>query len=178
VERWNLEGGGTLTLRQEGANVRCEAERSQDGAGLYKVWLRGSRGGKFLLGTLAPEGERLGLRRTVPLRELERCGCWPVERAEAVLAFSFRKSGWYCEQHPERHVKGNTLRGSLPSPMLCRKGEGRVYLAAPFQTDSPVAVPELFCLAHLERLEGRQYLVWAFDEEGWPVNCKNFGNNL
>ena len=54
-QKWQMQGGGTLTLSQEGNRVRLEAERPEDSQGLYKVWLTGAQGGRLLLGTLAPE---------------------------------------------------------------------------------------------------------------------------
>lgn len=166
-----MRGGGTLTLRREGARVRMEAERSEDGQGLYKVWLHGDHGGKLLLGTLVPEQGRLMLRRTLPVDALERAGCWPQFWAEAALAFSFspRDSGaWYCEQHPERLVSDPVLKKQLTGAMLCRRGEGGFSLAAPLRADRPVRLPALFCLARTERREGQLHLVWDFDGEGNP----------
>ena len=40
-ESWKMEGGGTLTLEEEGIRVRLWAVRPDDGRGLYKVWVRG-----------------------------------------------------------------------------------------------------------------------------------------
>ena len=172
-QRVEMEGGGTLILRQEGPRVRLEAEKPADGKGLYKVWLRGDRGGKLLLGTLAPEGNRLTLRRMMSIGELERAGCWPQFRAEARLTFSFSgegESGWYCEQHPGHMISDPVSRGQIEGAMLCRKGgNGRFSLAAPFRTDRPVPLTALFCLASVEQVEGRYHLVWSFDKAGWPV---------
>lgn len=171
-ERLAMEGGGALTLRQEGPRVHMEAERPEDGRGLYKVWLRGDQGGKLLLGTLIPEGGALRLRRTLSLGTLERAGCWPRFRAEAVLAFPFAARGdgrWYCEQHPERMVSDPVLKEQISGPMLCRKEAEEVVLSAPFGTDRPVKMPSLFCLAGVERREGRLYMVWRFNRAGEPV---------
>lgn len=173
-QRMEMRGGGTLTLRQDGPQVCLEAERPADGRGLYKAWLHGDRGGKFLLGTLAPEGGRLVLRRTLSLGELERAGCWPQFWAEAPLAFSFQPSGpsrggWYCEQHPERLLADPVLKGQVTGPMLCKRGEeGSFCLAAPFRPDRPAALTALFCLARVERWEGKAHLVWSFDGAGQP----------
>ena len=115
-EQLEMRGGGVLRLRQEGARVHLEAERPEDGRGLYKVWLHGDQGGKLLLGTLAPEGGRLRLRRTLTVSALERAGCWPQFRPAAVLAFSFQKeaeTGWYCEQRPGALVSDPVLKGEL-----------------------------------------------------------------
>jgi len=166
-----MGGGGTLTLRQEGSRVHLEAERPADGRGLYKVWLHGDQGGKFLLGTLAPEGGALRLSRTLPVGTLERAGCWPHFRAEAPLAFSFNAppaGRWYCEQHPEQLVRDPVLRERLRGAMLCRREDGGFSLAAPFRTDCPVRLPALVCLARLERRDGQLHLVWAFDSQGNP----------
>ena len=59
----DMSGGGTLSVREDGLRVYLEARREPDGLGLYKVWLTGRGSGRFLLGTLAPEGEGLRLRR-------------------------------------------------------------------------------------------------------------------
>lgn len=170
-ERLNMRGGGILTLVQEGPRVHMEAERPADGRGLYKVWLHGDQGGKLLLGTLAPEGGVLRLRRTLSVGALERVGCWPQLWAEAPLAFAFssQDSGrWYCEQHPERLLADPVLKRQIGGAMLCRR-EGECFaLAAPFRTDAPVALPPLFCLAQVERWDGRPHLVWQFDAGGRP----------
>ena len=170
-EQLEMRGGGVLRLRQEGARVHLEAERPEDGRGLYKVWLHGDQGGKLLLGTLAPEGGRLRLRRTLTVSALERAGCWPQFRPAAVLAFSFQKEAetrWYCEQRPGALVSDPVLKGELEGSMLCRKEEGGFSLAAPFRTDCPVPLTALICLARVERWNGRAHLVWSFDQKGMP----------
>ena len=75
-ELWRLEGGGTLSLQEDGLRVRLEAVRPEDGR-LYKVWVWGD-GGRFLLGTPAPERGALRLCRTVSRQSLMQAGCWPV----------------------------------------------------------------------------------------------------
>ena len=168
-QRMEMKGGGTLTLRQEGARIHLEACRPEVGRGLYKVWLRGQGGGRVLLGTLAPEGGRLRLSRTLSQGELERSGCWPPSGAEAPLAFPFSAAErWYWESHTERLTADPILRGQLKGPMLCRKGQEGFRLAVPFRSDAPVALEALFCLARVEQLEGRPHLVWSFDREGKP----------
>lgn len=165
-----LKGGGWLRVREEGALVVLEGWRKDDGRGLYKVWLYGS-GGRLLLGTLAPEGDRLWLRRRVFRQELERGGCWPVVGGECVMAFPFGQhaGGWQREERPNRLVT-EELRGCFDGrTALCRKeGEGFV-LAFPFDPIHPFPAPPLFCLARLERVEGRWYILFCFDGDGNPV---------
>ena len=97
-ERLNMRGGGTLTLHQDGPRVHMEAERPSDGLGLYKVWLHGNHGGKFLLGTLVPERGQLRLGRTLSVSTLEQAGCWPSPSRPAApaggIASSTRDSWW------------------------------------------------------------------------------------
>jgi len=171
LEELEMRGGGVLRLRQEGPRVHMEAERPEDGRGLYKVWLHGDQGGKLLLGTLAPEGGRLRLRRTLSVGELERAGCWPQFRAAAVLSFSFQErepGGWYCERKPDRLVSDPVLKGQLNCSMLCRRSGEGFSLAAPFRTNCPIPLTALFCLARVERRNGQPHLVWSFDREGIP----------
>ena len=168
-QKLEMRGGGTLTLRRDGPRILVEAVRPRDDRGLYKVWLLGQRGGRLLLGTMAPEGNVLRLWRTISQGELERAGCWPASGAEAVMAFSFSGGErWYREAHPERMIRDPLLRGMIRGPMLCRKEGDGFRLAAPFRTDGPVALEPLFCLARPERLEGKLHLVWTFDREGKP----------
>jgi len=167
--RLELKGGGRLFLRQEGPRVHLDARRAADGRGLYKVWLTGQGGGRLLLGTLTPEGQELGLKRTISLLELERAGCWPPAGGEALLAFPFSGEGkWYCEERPRELLHDPILREGMKGPMLCKKEKEGFLLAAPFRTDSPLPLEPLACLARLERLEGKPHLVWAFDWQGHP----------
>lgn len=164
-----MGGGGVLTLRQEGPRVHLDAQRPADGRGLYKVWLHGEQGGKLLLGTLAPEGGRLRLCRTLSVGELERAGCWPRFRAEAPLAFAFGgQPGWYCEGCPGRLVADSVLKERLQGSMLCRRGPDGFSLADPFRVDRPVRLAPLICLSRVERWNGQAHLVWDFDREGRP----------
>ena len=165
----NMQGGGTLTLHREGNQIHMEARRPEDGQGLYKVWLANRRGGRLLLGTLAPEGDGLSLRRTLSISELERAGCWPLEEAQAPLAFPFSAAErWYCEQRPQEMISDPILKEQLRGPVLCSRSREGFSLAVPFRTDAPVALNALICLAKVERLEGRPHLVWSFDREGRP----------
>ncbi len=163
-----LSGGGTLTLWEEGALVHLKVQRHDDKQGLYKVWIHGP-GGRRLLGTLAPEGGRLCLYRRLSRGELERERCWPVTGGETVLAFSFGQGGWVREEHPERLVKDVVLRQALKGKaMLLRRVEGGFRLSAPFDSGRPFPLTPAFCLAIVERVEGRNHAIFYFDREGRP----------
>ena len=165
----NMQGGGTLTLHREGNQIHMEARRPEDGRGLYKVWLTGLGGGRLLLGTLAPEGGGLALRRTLSVSQLERAGCWPLEGAQAPLAFPFSDvQRWYWEPRPQEMISDPILKEQLRGPVLCSRSREGFSLAVPLRTDAPVTLNALICLAKVERLEGRPHLVWSFDREGRP----------
>ena len=171
-EKRPLPGGGWLAVHQEGLRAVFEAVRPNDQKGLYKVWLRGTGGKKFLLGTLVPQGRELRLGRTLSVGELEQSGCWPEFQAECILAFSFsdrKEESWYCEQHPERLFTDPLLKKYISGPMLCRRNKCGFSLAAPFRPDHPFVLPGLFCLARVEKLPSGVRVLWHFDEKGWPV---------
>lgn len=169
--------GGRLSVRQEGPRAVLEAERQDDGRGLYKVWLTG-RAGDMLLGTLMPEGGRLYLRRALPVGELERLGLWPVERAESRLVFSFGGEGryapppgWSWERDPARLLGDPLLRaaaGRLRRALFRREGEG-FALAAPWRSGEEFPLTPLFCFAHPAELAGERWAVFHFSRRGCPV---------
>ena len=160
--------------------VCTEAVRPNDGRGLYKVWLHG-QGGRLLLGTLAPEGDGLRLRRRLSRSELESSGCWPVTGGETVLAFAFERDVWKREEHPERLLRDGVLRSAVRGQsMLLWRREGGFYLAASFDPARPFPLVPLFCFAKIQRVEGKSYAVFYFDREGNPSvphNGRDTGEN-
>ena len=170
-----MEGGGTLSMREDGIRVRLEAVRPVDGRGLYKAWVRG-RTGSFLLGTLLPEQGGLRLARTVSRSSLEQAGCWPVTGGSTVLAYSFPGAGgpgsaWAPEPLPERLCRDPLVKEGLRGRSgFCARRTGELcFLSAPFRSDRPFPIPVLFCLAQVEVRGGHHWLVWTFDLEGTPV---------
>ena len=83
---------GCLTCRVRGEQAVLAMEFRPDRPGLYRGLLRGPKGQRDL-GLLLPEGGCLRLCRSVPVRELERAGCWPVTGADAVLRHAFADGG-------------------------------------------------------------------------------------
>ncbi|HWS42432.1 MAG TPA: hypothetical protein VN421_05035 [Pseudoflavonifractor sp.] len=170
--------GGALLVRDEGPRAVFEAELPDDGRGLYKAYVCG-KGGSTLLGTLTPERGRLRLRRTIPIGELERRGCWPVTGAEGRLEFFFSRDGqrsacapgWSREENPARLMGERLLArsaGELRGALL-RREEGGFSLAAPMEKGGAFPMTPLFCFASLETLCERTYAVFHFNGSGYPV---------
>lgn len=168
----------TLTVKEDGPRTVLTASRPDDGKGLYKAWLAGP-GGRFLLGTMVPEGGSLVVKRTVSRSELQRCGAWPAEGVEAELAFAFPGSslppGWrglecaggiWSDASLERMVQN--LSGAL-----LYTDRGGFFLAAPYDAGKPFALTALFCFASVETLGQGDYAVFCFDRAGRPCFSHN-----
>lgn len=171
--RFELAGGGSLTVREEGLRAVLTAERPADGRGLYKAYLRGPAG-RALLGTLAPEGRLLRVRRILSLDELRRRGAWPPVGGEAELAFSFGTDrpprGWRWAEPAELTFGEAALAGMVAEQgrVLCREAGEGFLLAYPFSCARSFPLPALFCLAWVEALDGERHLLFRFDGDGWP----------
>jgi len=168
-------GGGSLQLREEGGKVIFEAVRQDDKRGLYKLRLYGRNRG-LELGTLLPEQGILRLRRSIPMDKLKEEGCWPVTEAEVVLAIPFGGAetpfGWAREDAPERLLRGDPLLERSVQGIghaLVRRGEGFFQLALPYGERTPFALTALFCLAKVERLGGKYFIIYTFRDNGVPV---------
>lgn len=168
AETFELQGGGRLNVEQDGGFVRCEATRSNDGQGIYKVWLTGM-GGRVLLGTLAPEGGALRLCRRVSRDSLVRADCWPVAGGECVLAFAFGLGTGRRREPADRRMTDPVLRQAARGLSAQVWGEGDGFsMALPFDCTRPFALAPAFCFARVERVEGRLCAVFSFDGQGRP----------
>lgn len=174
--RLSLSGGpGTLILRENGPRATVLAERPDDGKGLYKAWIWGEHG-RFLLGTMLPENGRLRAQRTLSVDQLSRQGAWPVTGASAVLAFCARPGGappqgWQRQRHAGELFSDCVLRQAAENldGALIRRRERGFSLALAYQPRHVFPLTPAFCFARLEKLSGGLYLVFEFNEAGWPV---------
>ncbi len=176
AEQWELEGGGQLTVRDQGARVLLSVRRPMEKGGLYKAWIRGGQG-ELLLGTLAPESQVLTLNRTLSRSTLEQAGCWPVTGGRTAMAFSFdgttepaARTGWHWSSCPAQRLADPVLAQSAGElgPLLLREdGEG-FQLAAPFDPRRTFPLTALFCLAQTAQIDGQTHAVFSFDRQGRP----------
>lgn len=172
-QRFPMDGGGSLTVREEGVRAVAAAERPDDGRGLYKAYLNGP-GGRVLLGTMAPEGGLLRVRRTLSLDELRRRGAWPPRGGGAELSFSFSApdtpTGWlWADPAGLPFREAELLRTAVRlGRVLCRRGAEGFALAYPFSAGEPFPFAELFCFAAPLTLGGRRHVQFLFTPEGVP----------
>lgn len=121
--------------------------------GLWRITLRGAAG-EVLLGVT----ETGTLRRRLSRQILAPAGKLQIARAD-------RGGG-------EWHVPG---KGEIPGRLIlpdgarcCRRGRGYL-LALPWEEGRPFPMAELFCLARLRRMEGRNWAVFTLNEAGEPM---------
>lgn len=166
-----------LTVREDGLRAVLTASRPDDGRGLHKAWLFGPNG-RFLLGTMAPEGTQLVIRRTISVAELKRYGVWPPDGAETELAFSFSDSlppGWRAAEGVADHLEDRALAGLVRGLTggLIYTDRGGFFLAAPYSPTRPFPLSPLFCFAVLEELGQSCYAIFCFDRDGRPCFSHN-----
>ena len=174
-QRFFPAGGGSVICRQREGRVTVEAVRPDDGLGLYKLrLLGGSRG--LILGVLLPEESALRLRRTIPVERLTAEGCWPVTGAEIILTVPFEDieppPGWIREEDPARLFKGDALLKRSAEGLghvFLRPGKGNFWFAVPYGEGTAFALTPLFCLARVEKLGGKDYVIYLFREDGVPL---------
>lgn len=173
-----LDGGrGRLTVRREGTRVEVRSRISDDGQGLYKVWLLGP-GGELPLGTLLPEGRELRLERRLDGPRLEAQGFWPPSGALVRRTFTFGAQKKHPAQgprgfarvRPDQVLGDPVLRVSGGTGELWTKRAGEEsLLLVPFYPGKPLPLAPAFCLMRVVEREGARWAALRLDERGWPV---------
>lgn len=154
---------------EQGPRAVVEVWRTDERDGLYKAYLTAA-GQECLLGTLAPEGGRLYLRRVLSIDSLKRQGLWPVQGVEERLVCSFQSSG------QPFHWSDPVLRRSankLPDHQIKRVGDG-FLLSFAFNPHAPFPLTPVFCFARVEK--GKVF--FSFHENGMPYISSARGENM
>ena len=166
-----MQGGvsvGELITEQEALYTWFEARCRLPGEGLWCAWAVGDRG-ELRLGVLEPCGDRATIRRrfsarlTAPLGKLRQGEIRPAHPPEPedwtpLERWAVRpRSPWRREQL------------HLVSGVLVREEQGRRELAVPYDVGRPFPLTALFCFAHIRRIHGRSYAIFAFNGEERPV---------
>ena len=56
----------------------------------------------------------------------------------------------------------------LHGALICER-ERETLLALPYDEEAPLPLPELFCLARVERVRGRRCVIYRLDEKKSPA---------
>ena len=170
---------GRLVCRSRGNQVEVTMTLRPPGSGLYRGILCG-KNGKLDLGTLMPEGEGLRLSRTLTVDHLAHCGCWPITggRGELRYAFGTKKfpQGWRERGNLSECFTDPVLSRSVERTALWRKDGDGFSLAFPWDPKASFPMVPAFCFARVEEMEGKSWVIFSFQEGGWPVippSCQN-----
>lgn len=158
---------GELTAVREGLYT-CFGARCHLPEGLWCAWAVGERG-DLRLGVLEPEGAEGVIRRRFSDRLTAPLG--RLLRGEARRLGAEEPERWEAADAPEQLFRAPWLRRRLKGVQgaLTRRADGRQYLALPYDKGRPFPLATLFCFARLREVEGRLYVVYAFDREDRPV---------
>lgn len=180
--KFNLaQGCGHWRVQEQGEELWIYIEQGDDRRGLYKGYIEGG-GGRYMLGTLMPEGDKLVLKRRLLRKDLTNRGVWPIQSCGVVLAYATPPVAcspksqslsleWRREPCPENLLGDRLLsccaqghRGTL----VRRRGEG-FQMAFPFRPQGEFPLQPLFCLARVQKIEGRWYALYSFNQKGCPT---------
>ncbi len=134
---------GHILCKDEGCYMTFSVDAPLLGGGVKKVWLFSDGGGRLLLGTLVPEGQRLRLRRRVSHSDLRFRGMaaptsGQINPQEAAPGWSSLST--LPLHDPELVAALAGLQGSW------RRDGDSVELRFPWQVGQAVPVVSRFCL--------------------------------
>lgn len=155
---------GQVTLRPEGGYTLVRAAMPGGETAICRAVLVGERGER-MLGVMEPVGREMQISRRLYTRDVQALG--PLLRGEVRI----RGGLWQRTDHPARLISDPHLRTRLAQRRMAwwrREGE-LLHLALPMEEGKPFPLECCFCLARVERVEGRRCAVFLFDGEGRPI---------
>lgn len=160
---------GELTVEREALYTWFDARcRLPEEGGLWCAWAVG-QAGSLRLGVLEPTGREAAIRRRFSMRMTEPLG--RLLRGEVRPAAEEDRGTWRAVPEPETLFRAPWLRKRLRGAdgALLRTGEGRSFLALPYDNERPFPLCTLFCFASIRSINGVKYAVFVFDGEERPV---------
>lgn len=134
---------GHILCKDEGCYMTFSADTPLLGGGVKKVWLFSEGGGRLLLGTLVPEGQRLCLRRRVSHSDLRFRGM--AAPTSGQINPQEDAGGWrgFATLRTQDRALAAALVGAEGG---WRKGEDGLELRFPWQVGQAVPMVSRFCL--------------------------------
>lgn len=161
------------SAQEQNGKVTVVVSRSNDGTGLFRAYAVGSGGGRLPLGTLAPQGGALILRRTLSVDALRQRGCYPIATVETALVHSFSPApplpGW--SDPPQRLPWPDDLLAAAYAAAQkprYRPTSNGFSLAFPCRENGPFPMLPIFCFARHVCLFGQSLWLFSFDNAGAP----------
>ena len=169
----------------------CLRVRVASRRGIWRAWAVGERG-EIRIGTLEPVGGESVIARRFSRQSLSKVGTLSrVEIRPAGVEESPANSAGQSDRTPANTTASAT---SATPEAWTRAGDGPLFRTRRFRRQSrhvrdaltstdgdrrrvallrdenaPFPLPELFCLASPARIGARDYWVFAFDRQEWPV---------
>ena len=167
---------GSLRMERQGLYTHFSACCGARQGRLYSLVLEGERG-EAPLGVPEWQDGCFVLKRTLAnhawsgIGVVQRASLYVRGAAESGSAAPEEvvEEGWILLRHPEYFFR--TLSPQLSGVPDCYwkpEGGGR-SLAVPIEDGHPFLLPRYFCFARIERLWGKAYAVFTFDEAGQPI---------
>ncbi|MCI8398950.1 MAG: hypothetical protein HFF90_06065 [Oscillibacter sp.] len=162
---------GELTTERESLYTWFTARSSlpkDPAGGLWCAWIVGDKG-ELRLGILEPSGNVGTIRRRFSDRMTRPLG--RLLRGEIRPAGAQKTENWEAVTAPERLFRAPWLRQRLKGAQgaLTRTENGCRCLAMPYDKGKPFPLTTLFCFAHIRTIDGKQYVVYAFDANENPI---------
>ena len=174
---WKGASVGELTVEKELLHTCFSAKVSlPKNDGLWCVWLVGNRG-EVRLGIPEPTGEtaticrRFSDRMAAPLGNLLRGELRPVAK---------KHSAWEPVLSPENLFRSQWLHQRIKGyhGILSKQSGNCKFLAVPYDKGNAFPFVDLFCFSSCLKIEGRSYLVFAFDEKERVTFCERGVNSI
>lgn len=138
---------GELLCRDEGCYLLCSVDVPLWETGVKKVWLGSEGGGRVLLGTLMPEGNRFRLHRRVSHSTLRCCGVSRPDWALVNPEKTDREWRGMNSFKPHNAELAHMLR-TCPHGLWRWKAD-RLLLRFPWKSGQKVPLMSLFCFARV-----------------------------
>ena len=160
---------GEMTVAQEGLYLQFYARAALKGKVIPRIYLKGERG-EMLLGVAEPAEGGYLLRRRISAGAVEPLG---VLQCAQVSVQGEKEDSWRLLGGEEVQLCRRYCH-ALPSVQtgLFRLCCGVREIAFPCGERMPFPMVGLFCLARIEKIRGREYAVFSFDQKGEPILTK------
>ncbi len=135
--------------------------RTASRVGIWRAWLIGESG-EIRIGALEPDGNESVISRGFSRQALSAAG--------RLLRVELRPDS---PENGGQNNNNNNISERREPPntpgILKRRVNQFDYIAFPYDNHQPFPMPELFCFARLDMIDSRQYWIFAFNHEKWPV---------